>query len=368
MTFKIFVSYSQEDYKAHARRVHNYLSKIISNSSVFIDQIKPKGEKWREKNDEELLNSDLMILLVTPAALQSSEVLREIELANQNNIRILTCKPEDLDMDWNDLPWNLGDVDGIEFEDDEILKIRLVREINNIIKRNIIIPENFQPSTYPPLFEFLNVRLGNHNFPIKYGIQQNSLAFKSWEIDRDSCSLSIHVQTFMPTGFTITLPRELIDAKSGFADSEFFVLLNGEEVDFVETMSENERTLKFLCPKKTSEIEVIGNQIMGILYGISDSEEYEINICKGASNPENEIFYDFPHLEIHRGDSVTWKNQEDSMHTITSGTPDDGANGIFDSSAISSQAFFSLTFERNGVYLYFDMIHPWMTGSISVID
>jgi len=134
LVFKIFISYSQEDFRAHARIVHNYLSKLIPNSSVFIDQLKPKGEQWREKNDTELIKSDLMVLLVTPGALQSQEIVREVKLATENNVRILTCKHDDLEIPWIELPWSLGTIEGIEFEDDEILKIRLFKEIQKIIK------------------------------------------------------------------------------------------------------------------------------------------------------------------------------------------------------------------------------------------
>ena len=369
VVFKIFISYSQEDFRAHARIIHNYLSKVIPNSSVFIDQLKPKGEHWREKNDAELVKSDLMVLLVTPAALQSHEVAREVKLATENNVRILTCKHDDLEMPWIELPWNLGAVDGMEFEDDEILKIRLFREIKKIIKITKPVETKISKPKYPPQFVGLvNIRLQQKAFKIKYGHEKGSLEIQSGTVDREACSIDFQTRTSSLTELSITLPRELIDAKVGYQDSEFFILVDGDEVEYEEIAGPSFRTLKFSCSEKTERIEIIGNQILGILYGVGDGEEYTVIISEGASNPDTGNSYDYPHLEINRGDSVTWENHDISAHTITSGTPEGAPDGIFDSSMFLSGSSFSVTFERKGVFPYFDMVNPWMIGTIEVVE
>ena len=63
---------------------------------------------------------------------------------------------------------------------------------------------------------------------------------------------------------------------------------------------------------------------------------------------------------------VIWTNNDDVAHTITSGGPVDGPNGLFDSGLIAPGDTYSLQFDIAFEYDYFCMIHPWMTGSISV--
>lgn len=272
-------------------------------------------------------------------------------------------------MSWSELPWNLSAVEGIEFEDDEILKIRLFREIKKIIKITSPPETIISKPKHPPQFvDLVNIHLHQKTFQIKYGHEKGSLIIQSGTIDRETCSIDFQTRTSSITELSVTLPRELIDAKVGYQDSEFFVLVDGDEVEYEEMAGPSFRALKFSCSEKTERIEIVGNQILGIFYGVADGEEYEVTISKGASNPDNGDFYDYPHLEIHRGDSVTWKNQDMSAHTITSGTSEDGHDGIFDSSMFLSGSSFSVTFERKGVFPYFDMVNPWMIGTIEVID
>ena len=44
MTVKIFISYSQDDFFARGVKIKNYLSKLIPDADVFIDQSKSKGQ------------------------------------------------------------------------------------------------------------------------------------------------------------------------------------------------------------------------------------------------------------------------------------------------------------------------------------
>ena len=61
---------------------------------------------------------------------------------------------------------------------------------------------------------------------------------------------------------TITLPRALIDAKLNGDDDEFFVLIDGEEVDFDETKDNGSRTLTIAFPDGAEEIEIIGTFVI----------------------------------------------------------------------------------------------------------
>ena len=92
----------------------------------------------------------------------------------------------------------------------------------------------------------------------------------------------------------------------------------------------------------------------------------------GSSTPgcedTNACFIPNP-VTIDIGDTVTWENVDNAAHTVTSGSPADGPDGVFDSSLImAGGATFSHTFDDAGTYDYFCMVHPWMQGSVIVED
>ncbi|MCI4433458.1 MAG: PEFG-CTERM domain-containing protein, partial [Nitrosopumilus sp.] len=66
------------------------------------------------------------------------------------------------------------------------------------------------------------------------------------------------------------------------------------------------------------------------------------------------------------GRKIVWENQDSAAHTITSGTPNDGPDGFFDSGLINPREQFTITVKEYGEYNYFCMVHPWMKGTISV--
>ena len=113
----------------------------------------------------------------------------------------------------------------------------------------------------------------------------------------------------------------------------------------------------------------------------SYAEEFIISIPYGAFNPElntpAEVWYDPPHLSVNVGDTVTWTNDDREGHTVTSGEtagrfdwmnaqkvgePD----GIFDSGRFMPDESWSYTFEEQGSFPYYCIIHPWMGGLVFV--
>jgi plastocyanin len=71
-------------------------------------------------------------------------------------------------------------------------------------------------------------------------------------------------------------------------------------------------------------------------------------------------------VSINVGDTVTWSNDDTAAHTVTSGTPTDGPDGVFDSSLFMADTTFEYTFVEAGEYNYFCMVHPWMVGTVQV--
>jgi plastocyanin len=70
--------------------------------------------------------------------------------------------------------------------------------------------------------------------------------------------------------------------------------------------------------------------------------------------------FDPPRLTVAVGATVTWINQDDELHTVTS------AGGAFTSPALDTDDSFSFHFDKPGTYVYRCAIHPQMTGTIVV--
>ncbi|GKS67452.1 hypothetical protein YTPLAS73_09990 [Nitrosarchaeum sp.] len=74
-------------------------------------------------------------------------------------------------------------------------------------------------------------------------------------------------------------------------------------------------------------------------------------------------------IDIFLGDTVIWQNADTAKHTITSGTVDDGPDGVFGgSNFIAPGQSYKFTFTKTGQFPYYCLIHPWMTGTVFVTD
>lgn len=81
---------------------------------------------------------------------------------------------------------------------------------------------------------------------------------------------------------------------------------------------------------------------------------------------DGQVYYDPENIEVDAGTTVQWENQDTLPHTATSGTPDSGADGAFDSDALLAGDSFSFTFSEPGTYEYYCTYHPWMVGTVTV--
>ncbi len=70
-------------------------------------------------------------------------------------------------------------------------------------------------------------------------------------------------------------------------------------------------------------------------------------------------------LTVRAGARVTWTNQDDIGHTVTSGTPEN-RDRRFDTPLNGKGAKFSHTFGQPGTYTYFCDRHQSMRGQIRV--
>ena len=70
-------------------------------------------------------------------------------------------------------------------------------------------------------------------------------------------------------------------------------------------------------------------------------------------------------LEIQAGTRVTWTNEDDIAHTVTSGTPE-ARDQRFDRRLEGAGAATTIEFTESGVYPYFCSRHRSMRGEIRV--
>jgi len=100
-------------------------------------------------------------------------------------------------------------------------------------------------------------------------------------------------------------------------------------------------------------------------------ESVTVIVAEGSGAPgceETDECYIPYSVSVPVGGTVFWNNEDTAAHTVTSGTPNGGPDGIFDSSLFMSGNTFEFTFDEAGEYDYFCMVHPWMVGKVIVGD
>lgn len=100
---------------------------------------------------------------------------------------------------------------------------------------------------------------------------------------------------------------------------------------------------------------------------------YDINIPSGASDVDAPFHWQSEkdgdasgNIEITVNDSIHWKNGDTAPHTVTSGTPQSGPDGVFDSGSFGPAETFLYQFTEVGKYPYYCTLHPWMTAVVTV--
>ena len=94
-----------------------------------------------------------------------------------------------------------------------------------------------------------------------------------------------------------------------------------------------------------------------------------VSIPEGSGAPgceETDECYIPATLNISAGTTVIWENNDAAAHLATSGTPDGGPDGVFDSGMIMGGATYEYEFSETGEFVYYCLVHPWMVGTIVV--
>ena len=133
----------------------------------------------------------------------------------------------------------------------------------------IIIPSAFADS--------ISVDIDNTSYDISY--IENNVVLKSAIADLDFISLIFETEVSGSGGdVSITFQRDFFDAKIGTSiDDEFFILSDGDEIEFEETKNDESRTLSFSLSAGTEEIEIIGTILANNSFLI-EQQQKEANI------------------------------------------------------------------------------------------
>ncbi|MDE1853862.1 MAG: cupredoxin domain-containing protein [Thaumarchaeota archaeon] len=92
---------------------------------------------------------------------------------------------------------------------------------------------------------------------------------------------------------------------------------------------------------------------------VSEAGQANVVIEPGSAYITNPGYYSPSILHVTAGQTVVWKNLDNTAHTVT------GDNGL-ESGSISPGGTYSFTFTQPGTYVYSCDYHTWMVGSIVV--
>ncbi len=138
-----------------------------------------------------------------------------------------------------------------------------------------------------------------------------------------------------------------------------------------EVMEEPEKTVEIeeevMMEEETHEEEVMDEEVM--MEEPAGPTTHNVEIPVGTSVPgceEKNACYSPADITINAGDTIVWDNVDSAVHTVTAGTPADAQMGVFHSDLIMPGNTWDNTFDDAGSDSYFCMVHPWMTGSVTV--
>jgi len=146
-------------------------------------------------------------------------------------------------------------------------------------------------------------------------------------------------------------------------------------VDFGETFDSSIMDAGDVFTLDTSNLEIGEHEYLCIVHPwmvatlvIEEPKgEVKVAIPEGAGIPEEgQIYYDPQVIDVTVGTTVVWENLDNTVHTVTSGDPDGGANGLFDSEIMVAGDKYEFTFTTAESQDYYCTFHPWMVGTVNV--
>ena len=149
----------------------------------------------------------------------------------------------------------------------------------NIAYVTVLIAAIMIPSAFA---DSVTTEINSTSYDIEY--TGNNVILKSATADLDFISLIFETEVTGTDGdVTITFQRDFFDAKIGYSDDDFFILSDGDEIEFEEVKDDTSRTLSFSLSAGTEEIEIIGTVLANYSFLIAEKEAAEAAAVEAAA-------------------------------------------------------------------------------------
>lgn len=112
------------------------------------------------------------------------------------------------------------------------------------------------------------ITIEEQSLQIEYEITSGSV--NSFTSDTNTTSLIINITATEGGSLKAILPRKIIDSKYEEQDDIFYLLIDGEECKFTETIEDSQRTLTIPYEKESRQIEIIGTETINELVTIDE--------------------------------------------------------------------------------------------------
>ena len=131
----------------------------------------------------------------------------------------------------------------------------------------------------------ISTEIDNTTYDIVY--TGNNVVLKSATADLDFISLIFETEVSGSDGdVSITFQREFFDAKLGYSDDDFFILSDGDEIEFAEVKTDESRTLSFSLSAGTEEIEIIGTILANNSFLIEQEQQAQDSAAQAQADAE----------------------------------------------------------------------------------
>jgi len=107
--------------------------------------------------------------------------------------------------------------------------------------------------------------LGNANAYAPFEVSGTSVTMQSYELDHEVNSIILEIQVNDSEGILeLTFERKFFDSTSLEGDDEFFIVVDGNELPYIETQTTSKsRTIEANLASGVYEVEIFGSHLLG---------------------------------------------------------------------------------------------------------
>jgi len=161
----------------------------------------------------------------------------------------------------------------------------------------------------------VSTEIDNTDYDIVY--TGNNVILKSATADLDFISLIFETEV---SGFegdvSITFQRDFFDAKLGYSDDVFFVLSDGDEIEFEEAKTDESRTLSFSLSEGTEEIEIIGTILASNSLLIEQEQQDKDSIAEEDADAKEAEQADADAKEAEQADADAKNAEQEKLDNL----------------------------------------------------